>query len=609
MARVQHQQAHDLLRIEPRVDPVQQAAERMADQDERAAHAGRSQQRAQAARVAFGVQRLGVGLAPAQARAVVAADRVFLRQHLLQPRIDRRDDAGARFDHHGRHVRIARLGAAAAQVQTQAVDLVEPAGRRQRQRPGLMRIGHARPVVEAAHAVWQVREVHVERARRGDVEHRLGQRRELRMEMLGRLDDDQLLACQRDAEAGEQLRRHHLAASADQHDVDAAVDLHPDAGAERRALPVGAEARLREFLVDRHHGHRHVERCARGRAALSAEPQVDARADARVAAQLHRAEVPERADRHVADALLEQRTQEEGAVAHRAAAGVVADVGQHDRAAVGRERLGLRQRGRDTQARRAGLLAQVPERTTELLGDAGRQRRIVVGHDPELGAGFGHVGPGKAVAQRHREHAGLPLGRLHAAHEAGHRLARRVPQAHHAAVEHGRRRPHPALRGVEHDPQQLAHAGHGIDVRILLVGHDRVSRAPHQLGEVAVQVELDADRHAGPDDLAHAGQQIAFAIGIAVGHHRAVQDQEQAVDRPGGERRAQVGQDLVAQRFVDGAHRHAAGHGEGADALDQLMALFGQPAAQQPRELAITRGVARAGVAAEDAVRLEAAPA
>ena len=49
--------------------------------------------------------------------------------------------------------------------------------------------------------------------------------------------------------------------------------------------------------------------------------------------------------------------------------------------------------------------------------------------------------------------------------------------------------------------------------------------------QVAMRIQLGAQHHAGADDLAHAHQQVAFAVVVAVGHHRAVQGQHHHVDR------------------------------------------------------------------------------
>jgi hypothetical protein len=60
-------------------------------------------------------------------------------------------------------------------------------------------------------------------------------------------------------------------------------------------------------------------------------------------------------------------------------------------------------------------------------------------------------------------------------------------------------------------------------------------------------------------------QEIAFAVVVAVGDHRAVHVDQHGVER---HRRLHAGQDLVAEAFIDRAHRRPRRRGEGAEALD-----------------------------------------
>ena len=50
--------------------------------------------------------------------------------------------------------------------------------------------------------------------------------------------------------------------------------------------------------------------------------------------------------------------------------------------------------------------------------------------------------------------------------------------------------------------------------------------------DVAVEIELDADRHIRPDHPTDMGEHIAFAVVVAPGHHRAIAWRKQhGVDR------------------------------------------------------------------------------
>jgi hypothetical protein len=95
-------------------------------------------------------------------------------------------------------------------------------------------------------------------------------------------------------------------------------------------------------------------------------------------------------------------------------------------------------------------------------------------------------------------------------------------------------------------------------------GDQRRGLADHRFGDVAVEIELGADRHALPDDGADPRQYVALAIIVTLGDHRVVQREDHHVDRQGA---AQIREDLVAQLLVDGADDGAARLGEGAEAL------------------------------------------
>src|SRR3546814_16414668 len=82
------------------------------------------------------------------------------------------------------------------------------------------------------------------------------------------------------------------------------------------------------------------------------------------------------------------------------------------------------------------------------------------------------------------------------------------------------------------------------------------------LAEVAVQIEFDADVHACADNAAHPLDQVALAIVMTVGNHCTMQVQLHGLQRQCG---AQVTQDFIAKRFVNGARRAARGLCEGAE--------------------------------------------
>ena len=84
---------------------------------------------------------------------------------------------------------------------------------------------------------------------------------------------------------------------------------------------------------------------------------------------------------------------------------------------------------------------------------------------------------------------------------------------------------------------------------------------------MTVRIELDADHAVRPGERAHALEEIAFAIVIAVRHHRAMQVEHRAVDR---ERRLQLAEDFITHPLVGRARCRAARLRRVAGAFDQL---------------------------------------
>ena len=85
-----------------------------------------------------------------------------------------------------------------------------------------------------------------------------------------------------------------------------------------------------------------------------------------------------------------------------------------------------------------------------------------------------------------------------------------------------------------HRSDQFERALQDVGVRILLEGHQHVGLFDHRRAQVVVRVELGADHHLRPDDGAHALQQVALAVVVAVGDHRAVQAEQHHVHRQRG---------------------------------------------------------------------------
>ncbi|MDT4842456.1 hypothetical protein FQZ97_763590 [compost metagenome] len=211
---------------------------------------------------------------------------------------------------------------------------------------------------------------------------------------------------------------------------------------------------------------------------------------------------------------------------------------------------------------------------------------VAVGVDQHLGAHLGHVAPRETVRERDREHAVLAFERLHALHEAARRFARGVDGDDDVAVDHRDHRLDLAFHGRGADVDQLQPAFEHVGVRVLLEGDHHVGVVHHGGREVVVRVELGADHHIRAHDLAHARQHVAFAVVVAVGHHRAVQAEQHHVHRQRG---AQVVQHFVAQGFVGVARGDAAGLRARHHAFEQRPALFLAADARGPQRARVDR--------------------
>ena len=339
----------------------------------------------------------------------------------------------------------------------------------------------------------------------------------------------------------EHVGAHRLAAHAVQHDGDAAR-FDQRAVAERLLCPQATHHHVSLERLDRAD---QVDGFARHRPDLAADAQRQDRADAGLGGDAHGDRVPQRAESGVADAALDQAAQHEGGVARGAAAGVVGAVGQHHRAAV--QRQCLVERGVDVRVRRDELLTQAEKLVGESACECLRLVRIAIRVDEHLASHVGHVAPGEAVHEGDREHAVAALESLDPIDQAPPRLACRMDNADHARIGQRRHRPDAALRHGRAQVHELECAVQHVGVRILLERDQQVGKSHHVLAQVAVRVELGADHDLWADDAAHALEQVAFTVVIALRDHRAVQAEQHHVHRQRG---VQVAQQFIAQRLV-----------------------------------------------------------
>src|SRR5215813_8887620 len=95
-----------------------------------------------------------------------------------------------------------------------------------------------------------------------------------------------------------------------------------------------------------------------------------------------------------------------------------------------------------------------------------------------------------------------------------------------------------------------------------------------------MRIELDTDHGLWPHQRAHALDDVAFDVVVAMGHHGAVQAEEYAID---WQRRLELAQDLVAHELVVGTVGGAGGAGGEAAALDEGEALCLRALSRDPQ--------------------------
>ena len=165
------------------------------------------------------------------------------------------------------------------------------------------------------------------------------------------------------------------------------------------------------------------------------------------------------------------------------------------------------------------------------------QRGIVVGDDEAVGLQRRHIGERIADEHARGESAGPLLGRLRHADA----LAEQAGRRDQFIAAHQRRDRH--LRGdrlhlARDDPQQQSRGAlaglEEVDVRIGVIGDDRVAVLEHAVGEDAVQIERDDDGDLLAEDLARLRQQVALGIELLLAGHRAVHAEVDAVHRRRG---------------------------------------------------------------------------
>ena len=119
----------------------------------------------------------------------------------------------------------------------------------------------------------------------------------------------------------------------------------------------------------------------------------------------------------------------------------------------------------------------------------------------------------------------------------------------------------PAVANIEGEFDGAATFFERIDMGISGVGQDDVGVLYHRGGDVGVEVQSRHDRGRGTDEAAHVGEEGAFGIGLILGDHRAVEEQDHARKWPGTARRStEPIEQPVAEGLMRLGSNQATGH-------------------------------------------------
>ena len=135
------------------------------------------------------------------------------------------------------------------------------------------------------------------------------------------------------------------------------------------------------------------------------------------------------------------------------------------------------------------------------------------------------------MSERHREHTILPFGSLHLGNDCLHRLDRRAPHVDHTTIMDSHYWFDLTKMGTAADFEKFFGAGTNVDMGILFEQDDRVSAVGDCRRDGAMQIQLNADSDIRTNDLTHSGQDVAFAVLVALCGHRPVHRQQDNVQR------------------------------------------------------------------------------
>ena len=226
--------------------------------------------------------------------------------------------------------------------------------------------------------------------------------------------------------------------------------------------------------------------------------------------------------------------------------------------------------GRHIERLGRGLAAQADQLLAQLCRQQIGLLLVAVGDDQHARSDFRNVAIGEAVGDRHGEDSVFALHRHDPVDDAAHRLHRRRIALNLPAVVDRHDRLHLAAQRRQNEVEHVLGPLDDVGMGELLVEDDEVGVRHTLHGEMAVRIEFDANDAFRPDDRAAAFDDVALHVVVAVRHHRAVQPEQQAVDRQRG---LELPQDLVAHGLVVGPIGRAGRAGGKAAALDQFEAF------------------------------------
>ena len=275
---------------------------------------------------------------------------------------------------------------------------------------------------------------------------------------------------------------------------------------------------------------------------MTAQHDIDLRANARLDRLLHRAGIEDRAEGHVLDLGVDQRLKYRRRVVVATPARIVGAVSHDQRSILAHAGLGRGNRVGDRPVVRRAFVPALPDlvqhRRCHCLG--ARLGGWLVAHGDRR-AGIGNVGPGETCLDADDVDARflfecIGLGQK-IAHQAGLGCLAVVGALQHGRLDQQAARLLLALQRLLDERRGLHRALVTVDVWIGPIAHQRVGMFGHFQRGVGVKVERGDDGDLRSDDAAQRLQQRTFGIVLGRGDRRAMQRQTDRVELAGSLRR------------------------------------------------------------------------